>query len=82
MPWQDIVLMMGNIVFVFSLFPSILTKDKPSVWTSGISTVILYLFVVTYHSLGLWGSAIATLAVGICWNILAVQKFFSNRNSK
>ena len=82
MPWQDAILMFGNIIFVFSLFPSILTKDKPSIWTSGISLMVLYIFVAAYITLSLWGSAFATLAVAICWTILFVQKFLIDRKIK
>ena len=82
MPWQDIILMAGNVIFIFSLIPSILTKDKPSFWTSIISAIVLYIFVVTYFSLGLWGSGLATLIVASLWATLAVQKFLIDRKSK
>jgi len=82
MSWQDMVLMVGNIIFVISLFPSILTKNKPSIWTSILSAVVLYIFVITYISLSLWGSAIATLIVSILWTILAIQKYFLDKKSK
>lgn len=82
MPWQDTVLMAGNIVFIFSLFPSILTKNKPSVWTSIFTATVLYIFVATYFSLGLWGSAVATLVVATLWTTLAIQKFLVDRKSR
>lgn len=79
MPWQDMVFTVGNIIFAGSLIPSILSDDKPSVWTSFPTAAFLYLFAYTYITMSLWGSAFAIGLVAICWTILAIQKYFIDR---
>ena len=75
MSWQDVVLTICQIFFIFSLFPSIFSKDKPPVSTSAINALCLYIVSFVDFTLNLWGAGFATLVVGILWTILAIQKY-------
>lgn len=75
MPWQDWVFSIGSWIFVASLIPTIRGKQKPELSTSAISTVVLAIFSLSYLSLSLTLSALATLATTICWAILAYQRY-------
>ncbi len=72
--WQDVVLLIGNVIYCIALIPSILGPHKPSKWTSLITALTLTAFTFTYISLSL---TYATVAVGIStlgWWILYFQK--------
>lgn len=74
MHWQDWIFTIGTLIFVASLIPSITGPNKPSVYTSIPSAIVLAIFSLTYISLSFWFSAIATTTTAICWSILAIQK--------
>lgn len=74
--WQDWVLMIGNLIFFLALLPSIFSKDKPNVWTSGPTSAVLSAITVTYWSLGLkFGSVMLGLSA-LAWCVLFFQKIF------
>ena len=74
MTWQDIVLSGGSFIFVASLFPSLLSRDKPAILTSVINGTVLVVYVATYISMKLYITALACLILGILWFVLAYQK--------
>lgn len=74
MIWQDIVFTVGNLIFAAALFPSIISKDKPSLYTSVPTGIVLFSFFIAFYTLSLTYSAILTLINSILWSILAVQK--------
>ncbi|MGM0482405.1 MAG: hypothetical protein ACQEP6_00870 [Patescibacteria group bacterium] len=75
MIWQDIVLSVGQWVFILALLPSLLSKDKPALMTSVITGTVLAVFAFTFSTLALWASAVSTGAVSLVWFILAFQKY-------
>lgn len=75
MHWQDLVFTVGQIIFVFALIPTIRGKSKPALSSSIITGSILLIFALTYLSLGLWFSTIASIATSASWWILAFQKY-------
>ncbi len=77
--WQDYVISIGNIIFVISLIPSVLSKNKPALMTSLLSAVTLFLFVFTFLTLKLWFSAIAQAGSATLWSILAIQVFLEKK---
>ena len=81
MPWQDIVIAIGQWIFLFALFPSILSKDKPALTTSISTGIVLMVFTITYVLLSFWASAISTFLVSAGWFTLAIQKYMANRKS-
>jgi hypothetical protein len=79
MHWQDFIFTAGNIIFALALIPSILSKNKPAISTSLITGIMIYIFSLSYFSLTLWFSAIASFISGSLWLILALQKYLSLR---
>lgn len=77
--WQDLILTIGNVIFIIALVPSILSKDKPAILTSILSFLVLMSFAGVYVSLSLWASAVFIFITSILWLILAIQKYNSNR---
>ena len=75
--WQDIILMIGNMLFFIALLPSIFTEHKPSKWTSLLTAATLTVFTCTYFTLDL---VYATSTVGLtalAWWTLFFQKMKS-----
>ena len=71
--WQDAVITIGTICFIVALMPSLLTKNKPSIWTSSFTGASLYVLSWTYFSLDLVFSAVVALVLAAEWTILAAQ---------
>jgi len=72
--WQDIVLAIGNMIFFISLLPTVFAYEKPSVWTSIPTSVVLFAFAYAFFTLSLWYGAVTALAAATAWLILAIQK--------
>lgn len=73
--WQDIVIMVGNIVMSSALLPSIKsTHRKPARLTCILSMVGIICFSLAFFTLGLWLSFSAVAASGILWLILLLQR--------
>ncbi len=72
--WQDLVLMIGNILFLIALLPSIFSTEKPSKWTSLLTAVTLSVFSVTYFTLGLTFATVTVSATAIAWWTLFFQR--------
>lgn len=73
--WQDIVIAIGSFIFAVALIPSILSKeDKPALWTSVTTGLVLIVFAVTYASLTLWYATFTTSLAATLWIVLALQK--------
>lgn len=79
MIWQDIVISIGQWIFVISLVFSIVSKDKPSIWTSIITGIVLTSFSFSFITLGMMVAGISSLATATCWYILFFQSL-KNRN--
>lgn len=74
MPWQDWVISVGNIVLAAGLIPSVLSKNKPSAWTSLAAGSVLYIFSFTFYTLTLFYSAVVVAVTASIWTILFIQK--------
>ena len=72
--WQDLVFMIGNLVFFAALIPSLMSSDKPSKWTSLSTALVQTVYIATYYSLSLTYATIAGTATAIAWWILYFQK--------
>jgi len=72
--WQDIVLAIGSLILAVALVPSVLSTDKPAVWTSVTTGTVLVVFAITYGSLSLWYAVLTTSLAAILWIVLMVQK--------
>ena len=77
--WQDITLAVGSLIFAIALVPSIMSKDKPALWTSTVTGGVLIVFTGTYASLSLWYATFTTALAAILWIVLALQKILQNK---
>jgi len=75
MHWQDLVFSIGSWIFIIALIPTIRGKQKPEFSTSLVTAIILFIFAITYLTLGLLISAISTVGTSTGWFILAYQKY-------
>lgn len=81
MIWQDVVLSVGQWIFILALLPSVLGQDKPAFITSLITGSVLGVFAITFSTLALWFSAISTASVSFVWFFLAIQKYVTDRKT-
>ena len=82
MHWQDIVLSVGQYIFVIALLPSVFGKDKPALSSSLLTGTVLGVFTVVYATLGLWNSTIASTLVTATWFLLAWQQYRKRSKNK
>lgn len=79
--WQDIVLAVSIFAFNIALIPSVISKSKPALSTSVLTSVFVFATVSVYVSLTLWYAAAMASVNGGLWATLAIQKF-RQRNLK
>jgi heme O synthase-like polyprenyltransferase len=78
MRWQDIVIAVAQVCFVFAMLPSIVSKDKPALATSVMNIVLVLTITFCLLTLRLWLSAITACAIAATWSVLAIQKYQLN----
>lgn len=74
MVWQDIVISICQIIAVFSLMPSITSKDKPALKTSVMNMAIVFTIATTLLALKLWIASLTAYMIALSWTVLATQK--------
>lgn len=74
MIWQDALLAVCSIVFTIALIPSIQGKNKPEVYTSTLTALVLLVMAICYMSLSLWFAVFAALLNCFAWVTLTLQK--------
>ena len=82
MHWQQIILGLGQIVFVIALIPSLVSNQKPEIWTSIITGLVALSITITYFSMSLIFAAISASVNFIIWSILAIQRYRQIKNIK
>ena len=75
MHWQDVVLTIGQVIFIIALFPSILSKDKPALQTSMLTSAVAFSIAVVYLTLSIPFAAISAALNGTLWLVLVAQKW-------
>ena len=75
MNWQETILTLGQIIFIVALVPSILSKDKPQIWTSIITGLVALSISITYLTLNIPFAAISAFLNFVAWGVLAIQKY-------
>ncbi|MEK7603460.1 MAG: hypothetical protein AAB459_04455 [Patescibacteria group bacterium] len=73
--WQDKVIAACQLLFFFTMLPSILSKHKPALATSIMNCVLVTVIVFCFFTLDLWYSVATAIPASAAWFILAVQKF-------
>jgi hypothetical protein len=79
MRWQDIVISVVQVCFVFAMWPSIKGKDKPALTTSLMNVVLVSIIAFCMLTLHLWFSTTTSLMVASTWAVLAIQKLQTSR---
>jgi hypothetical protein len=79
--WQDIVISLCQILFLFSFIPSF-RGSKPAAATSVMNVALVLAITVSQATLGLWFSASTSTLVAACWAALAVQKISIDRSAR
>jgi hypothetical protein len=81
MHWQEVVLTVGQVIFLIALIPSILSKDKPALQTSLLTSSVAFSIAVVYVTLAIPFAAISAALNGTLWFVLAVQKWRTRRET-
>lgn len=79
MRWEDWVITIGQVIFIIAIIPAIRGKDKPPVFTSVITGVVLLTFAAAQYSLGLISSVFTSIILGSSWIFLGYQKFIIDK---
>lgn len=74
MRWQEIVLALGQIVFIIALLPSVFSKDKPEIWTSIITGTVALSISITYATMSIPLASVSAFFNFVFWSLLAYQK--------
>lgn len=77
--WQDIVLTIGQIIFIIALIPAITHKHKPPFSTGILNAIVLVTFAIVYITLSLWFASVTTGIVAVLWFVLALQSLKTER---
>jgi hypothetical protein len=80
MTWQDIVPIIGNIIFAGALIPSIVSRQKPHRWSCFLTGSVLWVYVFTLWDMTLWYWSLATMATALPWTILLLQRRPHDKN--
>jgi len=79
MLWQDIVIVVANIIFFISLVPQvyygfIVKKGFITLATSGPIAIGLYAISISFYTLNLYFSSIILFVTGTLWLVLFIQR--------
>lgn len=80
--WQDIVFTVGGVLFFFALLPTLIGKNKPALGTSLVTGVLLFMFALTYMSMGMIFSSLATGLTSASWITIAAQTRWARKRDK
>jgi hypothetical protein len=73
----DILILIANIMIFIGFLPSILSGDKPNVWTSFINVAATFFcFIPAYLMMGLRKAIVINVFIGMFWTVLMVQMMF------
>lgn len=73
MPWQDIVISVGQWAMTAALVPSLIGPNKPAVSSSIMTGTLIAIFGITYASLDLWSATVSSGVCALAWFVLAWQ---------
>ena len=71
--WQDLVFTVGGGLFFLALLPTLCGKHKPALSTSLLTGSILGVFAVTYLTMDMKLSFLATALTSMTWLMIAAQ---------
>lgn len=82
MIWQDIVVSIGSVAFSVALIPAMRSREKPPVFTSWFTTLILGGFVTVHVSYELWFGATFQTLLALQWFYVGWQRAKINKERK
>ncbi len=71
---QECIFVLGSIIFIVALLPSVYSKNKPDTKTSLMTGTVLTVFGVTYISMDFYFAAVTSLVTAALWFTLYTQK--------
>lgn len=75
MIWQDAVFAAGGLLLALLLLPMLRDPDAAAPRTTSIPTAgVLYVFVITYLTMGLHASAAMNTLSALCWTFIALKR--------
>jgi tellurite resistance protein TehA-like permease len=81
MIWQDAVISVGSVVFTIALIPQlkdcIYNKAIVNVWSASMTSIILFIYCITYYTLSMYIAAIPLTAT--VWGMIAMYSFKNQR---
>ena len=75
MSWQDLVLTVGQVIFVIALLPTVVGRDKPALQTSVLTSAVSFSFMAVYISLSVPFASLTAALNGTMWLVLALQEW-------
>lgn len=76
MVWQDIAIAVIQTLLVVPLVPALFSPQKPTIFTSVGTGILLAALAGIFATLSLWYGAGATGIVSMLWLILGVQEYY------
>jgi predicted membrane protein len=70
----DILILLANLLVIYSLVPSIRSEQKPHIKTSIYNIFVCAIFTIAFTLLNLWVAVVMNILVGSLWGVLVYQK--------
>lgn len=74
MSWQDLVFGAGQLLFGIALLPALWSDEKPPLFTSLLTGVVLWVFAGAFATMTFWWAAANSFGCGLLWLTLAWQR--------
>jgi predicted membrane protein len=79
---SDILILLANLLVMYSLVPSIRSDQKPHIKTSIYNIIVCAIFTIAFTLLHLWVAVIMNIIVGCLWGVLVYQKLHETKPYK
>ena len=78
MAWQDLVISIASMIFIYALIPQIYISHKNkkkniNFQTAFLTTIGLFTTAIAFLTLKLYFSSITSFISGTCWYVLTIQ---------
>jgi len=80
MIWQDIGITIIQWAALIALLPTLWSKDKPPLFTSIFTGILMIALSIIFSTLHFWSSTVSAFSVGLVWFIIGLQKYLQGRN--
>jgi len=71
MAWQDMIFLMGSLLSVGFLIPTIRNAGACVPWATSVPSVVIgFVYALTFLSLGMDFSAFGSMAAGMMWSLI------------